>query len=380
MKPILNQSYVYPEHTKIPNWVLTKLNSFHLRLKQDTDKYSNLDILKDNIKENLEENILYKYKITKALSKKVIGEILKHYDNSFTNEIEFMWWYYILMQAGFTLSSVIPTSFQPEALILPDQFRIEKDEIILKYNNSKKTPNDAIKFQESISKLANNVKKYFEEQDISIVDMMNSGAKGDTSHIQSLLLAVGLSIDSYNEINDVIDNAHTEGLSQTQFFNGSSQGIQALYAKSSETAKPGYLGRKLSSVGENIKLSKDKDCGSTRFLEFKVQTQDVFQSIVGRYQKTAFGLSVITDKDKLVGEIVKIRSPLFCKSIDGICQTCYNKQYIDNWRLKAGANIGLLASTGLTGEFVNITLKKSHVGVGLDKVEVDLNKEFEQMS
>ena len=379
-KPVMNQAYVYPNHCKIPRWVEDKLNAFHNRLKNDTIKYSSLNILKDNIKENLEENILFDYKISKPLNKKVIGEILKHYDKAFSNGIDFMWWYYLLMQAGFTLSSVIPISFQPEALILPEEFRNEKDSIIVKYNNSKKTPQDAIQFQESISKVANKVKKYFEEKDIAIVDMMNSGAKGNTSHIQSLLLAVGLSIDSYSEINDVIDNAHTEGMSQTQFFNNSSQGIQALYSKSSMTSVPGYLGRKLSSVGENIKLSRDDDCGSTKYLEIKIQSQDLMYAIVGRTMKTTFGLSVINESDDLMNTTVKLRSPLYCKSKDGICTTCYSRDYVQKWNLKPGANIGLLASTGLTGELVNLTLKKSHVGIGLDKVEVDLNEEFKNMS
>ncbi len=379
-KPTMNQAYVFPNHCLIPRWVEERLNAFHHRLKNDTLKYSNLNILKDNIKENLEENILHDFKISKPLDKKIIGNILKQYDKTFSNGVDFMWWYYLLMQAGFTLSSVIPTSFQPEALMLPDEFKSEKDAIILKYNNSKKTPQDAIQFQDSISKVANKVKKYFEENDIYVVDMMNSGAKGNTSHIQSLLLAVGLSIDSYSEINDVIENSHSEGMTQTQFFNNSSQGIQALYSKSSETSKPGYLGRKLSSVGENIKLSKDDDCGSQKYFELKVQTQDVAYAVTGRMQKTTFGLSIIDSPDDVMDKLVKLRSPLYCKSKDGICKTCYGPDYVKKFDLKPGANIGLLASTGLTGELVNLTLKKSHVGVGLDKVEVDLREEFKKMS
>ena len=71
-KPKMNQAYVFPNHCLIPKWVEDRLNAFHNRLKNDTLKYSNLEILKDNIKENLEENILSEYKITKPLSKKII--------------------------------------------------------------------------------------------------------------------------------------------------------------------------------------------------------------------------------------------------------------------------------------------------------------------
>lgn len=378
-----NQEFVYPDHTKRPEWVSLRLDKFFTALKKDTSKNLSESLLRDAIIDNLEDNILHsKVKITKTLTKKTISELINKTDAVTDNGVDFMWYYYLLMQAGFTLSSVIPSSFQPEALTLPKKFVSAKNEAVEVYKNSKQTPEDALKLQKAMTKIAKEVQAYFIENKIYVADLLGdqSGAKGGVEHIQSLLLAVGLSINSFGEINDVITNSHAEGMTQTEFFNGSSQAIQALYAKSSETAKPGYLGRKLSAIAERIKLSKLEDCGTKNYLEIKVRDKDMLKSFDGRYYRTKVGIEMqLTSKSDVVGETIKLRSPLYCRAKDGICHRCYNPGFISKMNLRAGDNIGLIASTGLTGSLVNLTLKKSHVGVGLDKQDVDLREEIENM-
>ena len=383
-----NQELIYPKHCLEPQEITQRLELFEKDLKTLTDMYEKnsttknaKNILFDNIQDSLEKHILPdNVKLTGKLNKSGIGKLVDLYDKAL-NDIDFMWNIHLLMRAGFILSSIFPVSFQPEALIIPDEFLSLKDEAIKKYNQSEKAMPDAIKFQDEMTKVAEKVKTYFEENDINVVDMMNSKAKGNVSHIQSLLLSVGLSIDSFGKINDVIDRSHSEGMTQTQFFNNSSQAIQALYAKSSETAKPGYLGRMLSAIGSNIKLSTIKDCSTEKLLTIKIKTIEVLQSLIGRQYRTSKfgGLKTVHKESDLVGKTIHLRSALYCTAKDGICNTCYNQMYIDKMQLTAGANIGLLASTGLTEDLVSLTLKKSHVGVTLDQEELDLEKELRAM-
>ena len=378
-----NQEFVYPEHTKRPKWVEERLGKFTAKVKQDTDSNLSESMLMDNMIDNIEENILpTKVKIKKTLNKKGLSDLINRIDEETTTGTEFMWFYYLLMQSGFMLSSVMPSSFQPEALELPKEFVQEKDKLVKTYKDSKGTTEDALKFQKGITKIAHKVQDYFIKHDIHIVDLLSdqSGAKGGVQHIQSLLLSVGLSINSFGEINDVIDNSHVDGMTQTQFFNGSSQAIQALYAKSSETAKPGYLGRKLSTIAERIKLSSTPDCKTKKYLHIKIRDKQMLESFTGRYYKTKVGIEMmITSNSDIIGKTIDIRSPLYCKAKDGICTRCYNTEYVSKMNLTPGANIGLLASTGLTGSLVSLTLKKSHVGVGLDKENIDFRKEIEKM-
>ncbi len=375
-----NQEFVYPKQRKVPDWVVKNLTEFHTRIKTATSKNLSEYQLQDELIEIIEDTILHpKIKITKALSSKEILNVLNKTDK-LTNDTEFMWRYYLLMQAGFTLSSIIPSSFQPETLELPKEFVLEKDKLVKTYEASEKTTDDAMKFQEGITKIAEKVKKYFEDNSIHIVDLMNSGAKGNVGHIQSLLLSVGLSINSFGEINDVISNSHAEGMTQTQFFNGSSQAIQALYAKSAETAKPGYAGRKLSAVAEGVKLSSSKNCGTTNYLELRIRDSKMLEAVIGRYYKSKLGVErQIDESSDLIGDVIKLRSPLYCKAKDGICERCYNELFVQRLKMTAGENIGLLAATGLTGSLVNLTLKKSHTGIKLDKEAVDFRQEIKDM-
>ena len=95
--------------------------------------------------------------------------------------------------------------------------------------------------------------------------------------------------------------------------------------------------------------------------------------------KTLQALSVfIADKDKnLIGKKVKLRSPLYCKAQDGICETCLNPVYVKRLQLKPGVKIGLIVATSIGADaLVNLTLKKSHVGISLDLEEVNLEEDI----
>ena len=87
---------------------------------------------------------------------------------------------------------------------------------------------------------------------------------------------------------------------------------------------------------------------------------------------------ILTDKDKnLIGKKVKLRSPLYCKAQDGICETCLNPVYVKRLQLKPGDKIGLIVATSIGADaLVNLTLKKSHVGISLDLEEVNLEEDI----
>jgi DNA-directed RNA polymerase subunit beta' len=190
-----------------------------------------------------------------------------------------------------------------------------------------------------------------------------------------MLVAVGLSFNSKGEINDIILNEHASGLEQTEFFNYSSGAIMALYAKSAETAVPGYLARKISTITEQVRLSSVTDCKSTKYLEIFVEDERVLESLDGRILADS-KKSISKDDKHLINTKVKIRSPLFCKAQDGICSTCYNPKFIERMKFQPGEMLGLIASTHLSADvFVNLALKKSHTGFNLDLAKVDLEKD-----
>ena len=232
--------------------------------------------------------------------------------------------------------------------------------------------------------ISKEVFQYMLDMDNAFGLFLESKANGSLEHIQELLVGVGLAMNSKGEIIDTVTNCLVEGVTQTQYFSKGSTGIVALYAKSSETAKPGYLGKKLSNICEKVKLAEDIDCGTKKLLSISTINPNFLKSFIGQYfsEKNNADRSQLKeftkdDINKYVNKTIYFRSPLYCKSQGhNICQTCYNQEFIRNHSLKKGDNIGLFTSTGLTGSLVNLTLKKSHTGINIKNEKVNFLKDL----
>lgn len=381
---INTNKYIYPDNTIPPVWVQEKLNKFTESVNNNS-RSDNLNKNKVNIEiimDTLFDNKNYKIpKVVYPFSKKNIKYIIKELSNKYSDRT-FMWYYYILYYIGFYFSTIKPSAFTPESLELPKEFETRKKQLI---NDLKTKAINEIKFQSEITQLSKDVVKYLQDKNVPLMDFITSGAKGEIGNIQDILVGVGLSINSKGEIIDVIENSLSEGLTQTQFFNNSSQAIQTLYAKSSETAKPGYLGRKLETLTEGVKLSQLKDCNSKEYLEIEIKSQDILDALENRNYLSnssslnSSSLKKVDSSDKtLIGKKIKLRSPLFCKATDGICATCYDEVFIKDMELHPGSNIGLIASTGLIGDLVNLTLKGSHIGISLNQEEINFMDDLEE--
>jgi len=281
------------------------------------------------------------------------------------------------------LGTFIPSSFSPESIILPEEFKRKKLKIEKTFYEEEKVNKDKaiIKANKDIDKLAKELLQFYRDHDIKVHNIIDSSSRGGIDDIRKMLLSVGLSINAKKEVNDVILTSHTEGLSQTQFFNYSSQGIVALYQKSTDTAIPGYLIRKLYSIMDPVNLSKDLDCGSTKYFKFEIANQDMLSRLLGRQLKNG---DIISEEDiedgDLVGKTVYLRSPLYCQSRDGICKACYGPLGVDMLELKPKDNIGKRSIGSIAEKLVNLTLKSAHTGLSLDQEEVNLIEDIPKFS
>jgi len=369
----LTADWIIPDAFKPKEDYLKIYETFKNEVKANLDKPDANKIIKKLIEKHILDNkIIPKYPLTKKNIANLVDKMWRKFDNT-----EFIYRYWILMQAGFFLSSFKPSGFSPESLKLPKQFVIEKEKILGKYNEmAKKDKDKAITWvDKEFDKLTDRVIDYWEKEGVNVVDIVRAKARGSSADIRKMLVAVGLSITSAGTINDVILTSQIDGLEQTQFFNYTSQAIQALYAKSAETAVPGYLSRKLSTIAEPVVLSKIKDCGSKKYLEVEILDDNILTALDGRM--THDKKIIDGNDDKWIGKKVKLRSSLYCKAKDGLCETCYNPTFVKNLGLKPGARIGLMATTNLGDKaLVNLTLKKSHVGLSLNLEKVDLEKDI----
>jgi DNA-directed RNA polymerase subunit beta' len=376
---------VIPEAFRPPDWVEDSFKKFQHEFYQDYTKNNN------NINSNFTRKLLKTYIIGDKLktpfpiTAKNIGTLLENMFQVLDSE-EFKWRYWLLYRAGFYLSTFTGSSFTPNSLELPKQFKPRRQKIIEEFKqkmSEAKTENQKDKaiiwVDNQIQKLAKDVLAYFEEHsdEYPIIDSFKSGAKGSADDLRKILIAIGLSINSKGEINDIIFNSHSEGLTPTQFFNYSSQAVVSLFKKSHETALPGYVVRQLESITADVRLSKLDDCQTKDFLAIKIPDENFLKALKGKIYSSGGTLKKIegTETD-LIGKKIKLRSPLYCKAEDGICKTCYNPWFVDRMGLKENAGIGLLASTQMASGLASKALKSAHAGLSLNKQEIDLEKDI----
>lgn len=379
-----NGKIVIPEAFAPPAWYEKTKKEFHTRVienyKKNGMKLDNAFVKKALIQILLNQSTM---KIKYPLNKKNITLLMDQMYNLFPDD-EFLWRYQLVYEAGFFLSTLVPSSFSPEALTLPDQFKKKREAIIVKFKISEKINRDKaiIQANKDLNKLTEEVAQYFRDNDIKVIDLIDSGSKGGIDDIRKLLIATGLSINSKGVINDIILNSHTDGLEQTQFFNYSSQGIVSLYAKSTETAIPGYLIRKLYTMMEPITLSSQTDCGSKDYFHFVVQNDDMSKRLIGRVYKSRLGFDEITEDNHkdLVGKTILLRSALYCKAKDGVCKTCFNPKYIDDIGIVPKDKLGLKVVGSIAGTLTDLTLKASHTGLSLNQEEVDIRNDIKQFT
>jgi DNA-directed RNA polymerase subunit beta' len=363
-----------------PEWVTENYNKFEDLIREDYKKRKKLD--HDLVRKLLVDLILGGVKPIWPLKKKNINKLLDKMYETLDNE-EFQYRYYMLYRAGFFLDTFTADSFTPNSLELPKEFRPKKAKIIKEYHqrlDEARTDQDKEKVyiwvDKEFKKLATQVLNYFRERNSPVVNFLDSGSKGSEDDLRKLLVAVGLSINSKGEINDVIDRSGAEGLNPTQFFNYSSQGIVTQYDKSHRTAEPGYLVRQLNTIVAGVQLSKKEDCGSKRYLKLKIIDAKMLEALNGKIRLDGNSLTPINKNDTdLIGETVSVRSPLFCKAEDGICKTCYNPKFVDRMGLEETAGIGTLASTANAELLLNLALKGAHTGLSLNKEEIDFTED-----
>jgi DNA-directed RNA polymerase subunit beta' len=372
---------VIPDAFAQPEWVEQTFERFKKTILEDYQKSKSINPI--NTRKAIKDIILDgKCSPAFPLNKKNINKLLEKMYDAF-DDIEFQWRYLLLYRVGFFLSTFTANSFTPESLKLPKQFIPKRKKVIDEYrerlhsSKNEKERQDAILWvDKSFKKLADEVLEYFREHDdrYPIIHSIDSGSKGSADDLRKLLIAIGLSINAKNEINDVIDKSGAEGLTPTQFFNYSSQAIVSQYKKSKDTAIPGYLIRQLNTISSSVVLSKTVDCGTTRYLKLKVLNKNMLEALEGKILKD--GKTLDKSMTDLIGKTIHIRSPLYCKAKDGICKVCYNPKFADKMNLESNAGIGLLASTSQANMLTSITLKAAHAGLSLKKESVNLKEDI----
>jgi len=269
-----------------------------------------------------------------------------------------------LQTEAFTLATLSPNSFVIDMFIPPPEW-LKQKEAFEKVAN-KLSP---FEFKKEAEVLTKELLKYIDESGFRAENIMTSGAKGNPiSDWGALLVAKGYVIDIEGNLLGPIINSLNDGYGKIDYYNAGSESRKNFYMRSALTAHPGYLTRKMVNANAGLVIdTKTKDCGTKHTFDLVV-TEDLAALVLQRNYITQVGtIKTIESIDQVLDKKIKLRSPLYCKSENGICPTCYGNLY----KILNTNHIGILAGGAVNIVGINAMMKMRHKSTSVNTKEVD---------
>lgn len=217
----------------------------------------------------------------------------------------------------------------------------------------------------------------------SVKDMLTSGARGSINAVVQMGGMKGLIINTAGRTIDFpIIPSNIEGLSPLEYFVTTHGSRKGLVDTALNTAKAGYLTRRLVDVAQDAIIT-EADCGEShgkKFTPIKSDTGFVMQiskSVRGRVaakdivdpkgNKLFKKGHLITKRDAQMldeagVEEVYVHTPLMCNSRYGICQKCYGLDMGRNEQVKLGEAVGIVAAQAIGEPGTQLTMRTFHQG------------------
>ena len=216
----------------------------------------------------------------------------------------------------------------------------------------------------------------------SVYDMVFSGARGSMSQITQMAGMKGLIQNTAGEtIEFPVISSAKEGLTPIEYFTTTHGSRKGLTDTALNTAKAGYLTRRLFDVAQDAIISEE-DCGTKEgFLIRRASATGmeipIAKNIRGRILaediknlagKVLFKKGHLLSKSdaKLADEAgvseVLVRSPLVCRTIQGICAACYGLDLGKNKLVDLGEAVGTVAAQAIGEPGTQLTMRTFHSG------------------
>ncbi len=224
-----------------------------------------------------------------------------------------------------------------------------------------------------------------------VSDMLNSGARGSISQIVQMAGMKGLIVNTSGRTIDFpIIPSSKEGLSPIEYFVTTHGSRKGLADTALNTAKAGYLTRRLVDVAQDAIITeedcKDKEgkrVSAENLVGFEIPISKnirgriLSRDIVDSKNKVIFKKGTLLYKkdaqyvEEAGVEEAYVRSPLTCKSLYGVCRTCYGLDTGRNKLIELGEAVGIIAAQAIGEPGTQLTMRTFHAG-GIASVGGDI--------
>ncbi len=217
----------------------------------------------------------------------------------------------------------------------------------------------------------------------NLATMANSGAaKGGFGPIAQLAGMRGLMADPSGRIIRLpIQSNFREGLTALEYFISTHGARKGLADTALRTADAGYLTRRLVDIAQDI-IVNEEDCETHEGLFINRSDDIAGQSFGTRLYGRLVSARVIdpttgevlAERDQVMDhdvvnaivksgvETVKVRSPLTCELVHGICAKCYGMDLGRGMMVQLGSAVGIVAAESIGEPGTQLTLRTFHTG------------------
>jgi len=214
-----------------------------------------------------------------------------------------------------------------------------------------------------------------------VYDMVYSGARGSLSQITIMAGLKGLIQSTTGEpIEFPVLSSSKSGLSPIEYFITTHGSRKGLTDTALNTAKAGYLTRKLFDVAQDVVVS-EMDCGTKRHIVIDRNEDGSIVPLSRKIRGRVLAADVVTTDGTVLFkkghavskrdaqavedsdvQTVAVRSPLTCDSVRGVCATCYGLDLGKNVMVDIGEAVGTVAAQAIGEPGTQLTMRTFHAG------------------
>ncbi|MEK7135244.1 MAG: DNA-directed RNA polymerase subunit beta', partial [Patescibacteria group bacterium] len=216
----------------------------------------------------------------------------------------------------------------------------------------------------------------------SVYDMTYSEARGSFGNLNQMAGMKGIIQNvSGDSLEFPIISNFKEGLTPLEYFITTHGSRKGLTDTALNTAKAGYLTRRLFDVAQD-EIVTEIDCGTKEGTMIRKKTASGIEIPLSKNIRGRFLAQDIMDENGAVLfkrghlvtkadaetidaanlESVEVRSPLSCKSINGMCVHCYGTDLGNNKVIELGEAVGTVAAQAIGEPGTQLTMRTFHAG------------------